>query len=374
MDLFEITQKFSTEAATYDFLELHRWNGKPKCPFCQTTKVTGRYADLRYHCGFCQKKFSVTTNTYLHNTRMPLQKWILAFAVVSDAKKGLSSKQLERNLNIHYETAFNMAHKIRDMMAEEKIDLLDNVVEMDESYIGGKPRKPNIKADLSKEGKQYLIERTKEVKGQGFDLRRLKGNTAKVDLNTKRGRGSQKQVPLAGIVQRDGAVIAEVMESLGAKKLEALVQKYIDTADTLLITDQYKGYNKMQKIIEHIKIDHSKLYSYNGVNTNTIESFWAIVERGIMGQYHHVSLKYLPKYVVEFCFKYNNRNYDDMFETLVKVAMKIKIPKAIIHDPTKPKPTRKPKKLNKTNLKSQAEKSSATDFKSIRKNIKDLPF
>jgi ribosomal protein L22 len=305
---------------------------------------------------------------------MPLQKWLLAFAVVSDAKKGLSAKQLERNIGVHYETAFNMAHLIRDMMAEEKIELLDNVVEMDESFIGGKPRKPNIKAPLTEEGKEYLKTRTAEVVADGFNLKKKKGNAAKVDLDTKRGRGSQKQIPVAGIVQRDGAVVAEVMTSLGAKKLEALVQKHVDMADSLLITDQYRGYSKMHKIIEHIKIDHSKLYSYNGVNTNTIESFWAIVERGIMGQYHHVTLKYLPKYVIEFCFKFNNRNYDDMFETLVKAAMRVKIPNAILQDPNKRKKVTK-KTTNKSNLKSQAAKSSATDFKSVRgKNIDNLPF
>lgn len=103
-----------------------------------------------------------------------------------------------------------------------------------------------------------------------------------------------------------------------------------------------KEYSK--NLMSEIKIDHSRLYSYNGVNTNTIESFWAIVERGIIGQYHHVSLAYLPKYIVEFCFKYNNRNFDDMFETLVKASMRVKIPKAIIHDPNKPKTTAKPLK------------------------------
>ena len=82
----------------------------------------------------------------------------------------------------------------------------------------------------------------------------------------KRGRGSQKLIPVTGIVQRDGAVIAEVMDSLGAKKLEAMVKKHVDLADSLLITDTYKGYARMKKIIEHIKIDHSKLYSYNGCN------------------------------------------------------------------------------------------------------------
>jgi transposase-like protein len=340
MDLYEILQKFPTEDVTYDYLEKYRWNGKPCCPTCKGTNVTGRYADLRYFCTTCRLKFSVTTKTYLHNTRIPLQKWLLAFAVVSDAKKGLSALQLHRNIGVHYETAFNMAHNIRDMMAEEKVELLDNVVEMDETYIGGKPRKPNIKKELTEAGKDYLITRTAEVKKLGFDLSRLKGNTAKVDLDTKRGRGSQKMIPVTGIVQRDGAVIAEVMDKLGAKNLEALVKKHVDLQGALLVTDTYKGYSKMQKIIEHIQIDHSKLYSYNGVNTNTIESFWAIVERGIIGQYHHVSLKYLPKYIVEFCFKYNNRNYDDMFVTLVKAAMCVKLPKPILQDPNK-KPKRK---------------------------------
>ncbi len=371
MNLYEIAQKFTTPQSVYDFFEKTRWNGKVKCVHCDSIKITGRYDDFTYHCTTCRKRFTVITNSYLHNTRIPLQKWLFAFAVVSDAKKGLSALQLQRNIDVHYETAFNMAHKIRDMMSEEKIEMLDNVVEMDESYIGGKPRKPNVKADLTPEGKAYLISRTKEVVGQGFNLNRKKGNTAKVDLDTKRGRGSQKQVPLAGIVQRDGAVVAQVMDSLGAKKLEKMVQENVDKAKSLLITDQYKGYNGMKKIIEHIKIDHSKLYSYNGVNTNTIESFWAIVERGIMGQYHHVTLKYLPKYVVEFCFKYNNRNYDDMFETLVKVAMKIKIPKAIIHDPSKPKPVRKPKV--KTNLGSTKPKPS--DIAKHRpKDTNNIPF
>jgi transposase-like protein len=346
MDLFEILNKFPNEKSTYDHLEKIRWSKKVVCSHCQSDKVSKRYDDFRYHCTNCRMRFTVLTNTYLHNTRMPLQKWFLAFAVISDAKKGISALQLQRNLGVQYRTAFNMYHSIRDMMAEEKIELLDNVVEMDETYIGGKPRKPNIKKELTAEGREYLITRTDEVEKLGFDLSRKKGNTAKVDLNTKRGRGSQKMIPVTGIVQRDGAVIAEVMDKLGAKNLEALVKKHVDLQSALLVTDTYKGYSKMQKIIEHIQIDHSKLYSYNGVNTNTIESFWAIVERGIIGQYHHVSLKYLPKYIVEFCFKYNNRNFDDMFETLVKAAMRVKLSKPILQDPNKKPKTKQTKKGN----------------------------
>ena len=325
MDLFQILQKFPTEDSSYNYLEKIRWNGKVVCSHCQATHSGKRYDNFQYHCSKCRSRFSVLTKTYLHNTRMPLQKWFFAFGVIADAKKGISALQLHRNIGVSYETAFRMYHSIRDMMAEEKVELLEDVVEMDETYVGGKPRKPNIKRPLTAEGKEYLTTRTQEVQNLGFDLSTKKGgNLAKVDLDTKRGRGSQKLIAVGGIIQRDGAVVAEVMNSLGAKKLEALVKKHVNLADSLLITDTYKGYNTVGKIIEHIKIDHSRLYSYNGVNTNTIESFWAIVERGIFGQYHQVSLKYLPKYVVEFCFKYNNRNCDDMFDTLVKASMMVK--------------------------------------------------
>jgi hypothetical protein len=100
-----------------------------------------------------------------------------------------------------------------------------------------------------------------------------------------------------------------------------MVQKYVNEDETLLITDEYRGYSKIDRIIEHVKIDHQKLYSYKGINTNSIESFWAIIKRQIIGQHHQVSVKHLPKYVAEAVFKYNNRNNDDMFETLLKNAV-----------------------------------------------------
>lgn len=372
MNLIEIADKFPTPFHTIQFFEKYRWAKGVTCPHCSSVSISPRQADDRFKCRDCRRGFSVTTLTYLHQTHIPLRTWLFAFAVIADAKKGLSALQLHRNIGVSYDTAFYMYHNIRDMMAEEKVKLLEDVIEMDETYVGGKPRKPNVKKELTEEGKTYLINRTKEVKKLGFDLRNKKGgNPAKVDLDTKRGRGSQKLTPVTGIVQRDGAVIAEVMDSLGAKKLEALVKKHVELADSLLVTDTYKGYARMKKIIEHIQIDHSKLYSYNGVNTNTIESFWAIVERGIFGQYHHTSLKYLPKYIVEFCFKYNNRNFDDMFETLVKASMRVKIPSAIIHDPNKPK---KPKKVTKAGHLGSTKQKAATvvDSKPPKKN--KIPF
>jgi transposase-like protein len=337
MNIHQILEKFATEEKVVNHLEQIRWAGKPRCPKCKSIQVYGRFANFRYKCKSCESSFTVTTDTHLHNTRLNLQKWILAFALISDAKKGVSALQLQRHIGVTYVTAFAMSHKIRDIMAIEKVDILEDIVEMDETFIGGKPRKPNVREALTKNQIDHIHEGLQTIKDAGLTLKRGKGNPARIDINTKRGRGSQKQIPIAGIVERDGAVIAQVMENLKASELKALVEKHVNSENAVLITDTYKGYNGLHKIIEHIRIDHSKMYSYKGINTNSIESFWAIVERGIMGTYHSVSLKYLPKYVVEFVFKYNNRKHDDMFETLVKASMKVPIPNAIIHPPKKKK-------------------------------------
>jgi len=210
------------------------------------------------------------------------------------------------------------------MAIENKEIELSGILEMDETYIGGKPRKFNdgTTSDVRQAWKiPELDEKIQDLKQAGIKLKRGRGNPAKSDVLPKRGRGTSK-IPVVGIVARNGDVIAEVMQKTTYSDLKKLVNKYVEKDESIMITDEYKGYNRFSEIIEHIKIDHQKLYSYKGVNTNSIESFWAIVKRGIIGQYHQVSLKYLPDYVNEFVFKYNNRTNDDMFETLVKNSMK----------------------------------------------------
>jgi transposase-like protein len=325
MNLIDISNKFPDELSAIKHFEKIRWGKKTKCAYCGSDKIGERNKDHRFHCKKCQKSFSVTTNTMLHNTRLPLKTWLYAFGIVSDAKKGVSAKQLERNLGVHYETAWTIGHKIRSLMAIENTGIeLSGIIEMDETYIGGKPRKFND-GTTSSIRKDYKIpeldERIQELKSAGVLFKRGRGNQAKSDINPKRGRGTDK-IPIAGIVERDGNVVAQVMKQTTYTELKKLVNKYVDKDDSLIITDEYSGYNRFAEIIEHIKIDHQKLYSYKGVNTNSIESFWAIVKRGIIGQYHQVSLKYLPNYIAEFVFKYNNRKVDDMFETLLSNSMK----------------------------------------------------
>lgn len=325
MNIIEISEKFPTELDAVKYFEKLRWGETPVCAYCGSARLSKRGKDLRFKCYECGKSTSVTVDTALHSTNMGLKKWLFAFSIICDAKKGLSALQLQRNLNISYPTALKMYHKMRDLMSIENDTIkLDDIVEIDEMYVGGKPRKFND-GQTNKPFKGTSIpkldERIKELKEVGVKFKRGKGNPAKSALNPKRGRGTSK-IPVVGIVERNGDVVAEVTQNVTAKQLKDMVQKYVDTDDAVLISDEYSGYSKMDAIIEHVKIDHQKLYSYKGINTNSIESFWAIIKRQIIGQHHQVSLKYLPKYVAEAVFKYNNRKVDDMFETLVINAMK----------------------------------------------------
>lgn len=332
MNIIEISDKFPTELDAVKYFELKRWGEKPICAYCESANLSTRGKDLRFKCYTCGKSTSVTVDTALHSTNMDLKKWMFAFSIVCDAKKGLSALQLQRNLNVSYPTALNMYHKMRTlMMIENDTVVLDGIVEMDETYIGGKPRKFNngeTNIPLTKTSIPELDERISELKDAGVSFKRKRGNPAKSAINPKRGRGTSK-IPVIGMVERNGDVVAQVSQYVTGKQLKDMVQKYVDTDDTVLISDEYKGYSKMDEIIEHVKIDHQRLYSYKGINTNSIESFWAIIKRQIIGQHHQVSLKHLPKYVAEAVFKYNNRKVDDMFETLIINAMKSIKTKAI---------------------------------------------
>jgi len=326
MDLITISELFPNEIDAIKHFEAFRWGEVAKCAYCESEKVTGHDSQLRRKCYKCGKTFSVTVGTNLHHTRVPLKTWLYAFSVIADAKKGISALQLSRNIEVDYKTAFAMYHKIRALMAMEtnQPDQLDGIVEIDETYIGGKPRrgnKPHSKIEF-KYDMPEMDEKIKELKQKGVDFKRQKGNPAKQGEYNK--RGTQNKIPVVGIVERNGDVVAEIMKNVTYANIKEMVKEYVEEDKATLVSDQAKYYTKMDKIIDHISINHKKMYSYKGVNTNSIESFWAIMKRGIMGQYHHVSEKRLPEYIAEFVFKYNNRKIDLMFDILIANSMKAK--------------------------------------------------
>jgi len=236
MNIIRVYELFPTEKDCLAHLEHIRWNGKPKCPYCQSYHITPLAKEQRYHCNTCNTSFSVTVGTIFHHTRLPLQKWFLALALILNAKKGISARQLSRDLRVNKDTAWRIGMKIRGAMFErEQRELLTGIVEVDETYVGGKPRKG----------------------GGGYN---------------KRGRGTKK-TPVVGMAERNGKFRAEVIKNkkLNSKNLKALVRRNVDINNTTLITDEYKGYIGIQMIMPHKVVDHTIWYVNGDAHTNTVE-------------------------------------------------------------------------------------------------------
>ena len=295
MNIVRIYELFPTEADCVAHLEAVRWKGTPVCPYCGSPSTSPMPKEGRHHCNACNTTFSVTVGTIFHHTHLPLQKWLLAVSLVLNAKKGLSARQLARDLEVNKNTGWRMGMQIRNAMAESgQRELLSGVIEMDETYVGGKPRKGNTGSS-----------------GQGGG-----------DKST-RGRGTKK-TPVVGMIQRGGNVRAEVVKKdrLKAKHLSALVRRNVDTENSVLFTDEYGGYVGIKNFTQHQTVNHRVWYvADDGTHTNSIESFWALLKRGIVGQYHKVSLKHLPRYINEFSYRFNHRKTPDIFDLTISRAV-----------------------------------------------------
>ena len=278
MNIIQIFEQFPTQEDCIKHLEKARWGDTPVCPYCSSTNTVPN--ENRHHCYDCKTGFSVTVGTIFHHTHMPLQKWFLAIMLILNAKKSLSALQLSRDLEINKNTAWRISMQIRKAMSQKgSRQLLSGIVEMDETYVGGKPRK----------GKQYDDPNDKP----------------------KPGRGTKK-APVVGAVERGGRVTAKAVDKdkLKGKHLRAFVKERIDTKAAELMTDEYTGYSGMSRVMPHSVIKHSDWYVDGDIHTNSIEGFWALLKRGMFGQFHSVSRKHLQRYVDEFCYRYNLRWHD----------------------------------------------------------------
>ena len=323
MNLIELSNKFPTELEAVKYLEKKRWGKTVQCPYCDSKEIGNRQKDMRFPCDKCRRSFSVTTSTNLHNTRLPIKTWLMSFALITDAKKGISAMQLQRNIGVHYETAWNMYHKIRDLMSIENNGIrLDDIVELDSKQVDVSMRKCQ---EEKKGTPKYIPELDEKIEQYSDRFTFKEGNYKKPCKvgKQKTGEGAS-DLKIGGAAQRNGNVVAHVIKNTKFSELRKIIDKHVNKnrKETILLTDEARGSRRMKEIINHIAIDHFRMYSYRGLNTNTIESFWAIIERQIVGQHHHVDLKYLEKYVAEAVFKFNNRKIDDMFETLVEIALK----------------------------------------------------
>lgn len=288
MNLIQIFTKFPDQEACIEHLEKWRWNDSPACPHCNTSHVERKNENDRvgrWNCHECKSSFNVLSGTIFEKTSTPLQKWFLAIGLMVNAKKSLSCYQLSRDLDIPKSTAHRIQQKIRAQMASEQDGIvLQGIVEADETYVGGKPRKSNKRED---------------------------------DKPAKRGRGTDK-IPVIGVVERGGNVVAEVAANLTGRNIMRFITNSVDVAGSMLITDEFASYRTLSEVMPHAWVNHKEQYVDGAVHTNTIEGVWALIKRAWYGSHHHYSRHWMPLYIAEACWKYNHRKSDNAFSSFLR--------------------------------------------------------
>jgi transposase-like protein len=309
MNFFEFQKKFPTEESVIEHFIKIRYGDNPiTCVHCGVIghKIYHQtHQPKKFNCRNCNNTFSIFKDTIFEDSSTDLLKWMYAIHLFLNGKKGISGYQLMREIGVTYKCAWRMLSLIRKAMGNaENQEFIDTVVEIDEAYIGGKPRKENKHKDDD-------------------------------DDQNKRGRGTKK-TPVVGVVDRENKKIHVKVakpnkdgKKLTGKQLLEIINQVVKNP-CLLITDEFKGYNTLGKTKHiHLRINHKEAYADGLIHTNNIESFWATLKRGILGIYHHVSVKYLQDYVNEFCFRYNNRTHPNkanpaMIDMILKQGVLLK--------------------------------------------------
>lgn len=294
MTLAEFDRMFPDETACKAYLKAQRWpDGVVKCPRCGNEKVyVGKARPWTWECKKCGAgksayRFSIIAGTIFENTNYPLLIWFKVLYLMLTSKKGISALQIHRMIGSgSYRTAWFMCHRLRASMHDPDFQQLMGIVEVDETQIGGKQknRHANVRAKYSGGGSAHT------------------GKTTVI-----------------GAISRKGNVVCKIIENATAETLSHFVEDTVADKVTLIATDEWGGYRDLKHFYPHQTVDHgAREYVRGSVHTNNIENFWSLLKRGVIGTYHNVSAKYLPLYLAEFQFRFNNRKNSDIFGSAVR--------------------------------------------------------
>jgi transposase-like protein len=285
MNLPKLIAQFSDDERCRAYLARLRWPKGVECPRCQSKKLLEMPDREKYECRDCSYQFTVTSGTIFHDTHLSLSKWFLAIYLMTESKKGMSALQIKRTLDIAYQTAWHLCHRIRAAMREINADLLRGIVEVDETYVGGK------------------------VRGMG---RGYKGNKAIA----------------IGAVQRKGKIRLQVIQHADKETLQQFIHDNTAPDTEAIYTDELPAYWGIEDAdTRHEWVNHSEEWVVGDVHTNGIESVWSLLKRSIIGSYHRVSIKHLDAYLDELEHRFNNRKNEYIFrDTLTKLVNAAKLP------------------------------------------------
>jgi transposase-like protein len=279
VNLMQLMERYGSDDKCREVLEELRWPDGVRCPRCESDKISRIRERGQFDCDSCRYQFSVTAGTIFHDSHLPLRKWFVAIYLICESKKGISSNQLKRILGVTYKTAWYLTHRIRAAMGDGDAPLLRGIVEVDETYIGGKAR----------------------GRGRGY-----MGNKAMV----------------VGAAQRGGDIRLRVGPNNSAKVLHGFIRETVDGDAEAIYTDQHQSYMGIDDSnTRHETVNHNlDEWVRADVHTNTVEGVWSLLKRSIVGSYHHLSVRHLPAYLDEISFRFNNRNNPYLFrDTLLKL-------------------------------------------------------